>query len=835
MKNTRFFLLIVLLVAMLANYPAISTYAQRTPAQPKAEGERVVAETLPDSVKSSRRGRGARRRMRQSTEQSQTVSAKIWSDSLPTFDGRIGLVLAGGGAKGLYHIGVIKALEENDIPIDYVSGTSMGAIVGALYAAGYSTEQMEAIVASGKVEQWVSGVIDPKYKFYYNERPDSPSMLSIYADIKRDSTSEKTSMNLALPHAFVNTAQIDMALIELFSSASAAAGGDFDKLMVPYRCVATDMNRHSAVEFSEGDLPFAVRASMSYPMLFRPVTDDKGRVLVDGGCYDNFPWQVLEKDFKPDFLIGSQCLEEERSANAESPVQQQVMALVTMPTDYSLPEGRSMLIKRDVTAGLLDFASAEQTIKEGYDDTMSRIEELKARIVRRRTKEQTDSLRNAFRERCPELIFSGGELKSLRPRQKQYARTFMDFEQPTGDSTRRQHRPFEEVRDRFFSLIASDDFNVNAFPKVRYDSLYDDFSIEFDLSTKPKMRYSLGANVSSTTNNQIFLGFNYFTIGRTAQTVYGDFFLGPASVILRGGGRTVILGRTPMYVDYSASMVRQSTLRGSYGAVTPMRNTIEARTFDVFANAAFGVTVTRKSILEVAANAGYNYYIYETMFDDDTPHTHDRFRYVAGRLLFERSTLDKIIYPTNGTKLSLSTIAVVGRDSYDVPKGVMHEFDRLYERRRWLGAKATWEHYPGDWRRTWFSMGYNVEAVYTNHPDFGNTYSTILSSPRYAPTAHSKMIYMPEFYANRYAAVGLMPTFSLVKNFYLRAGFYAMLRDPMGVDDYMHYMTDLSFVYHTRIGPVSIAVSKYDIDTTDNFYVTFNFGYPIFGKRGLFY
>ncbi|MBR7096344.1 MAG: patatin-like phospholipase family protein, partial [Alistipes sp.] len=130
--------------------------------------------------------------MRQNTEQSQTVSAKKWSDSLPTFDGRIGLVLAGGGAKGLYHIGVIKALEENDIPIDYVSGTSMGAIIGALYAAGYSTEQMEAIVASGSVEQWVSGVIDPKYKFYYNERPDSPSMLSIYADIKRDSTSEKT-------------------------------------------------------------------------------------------------------------------------------------------------------------------------------------------------------------------------------------------------------------------------------------------------------------------------------------------------------------------------------------------------------------------------------------------------------------------------------------------------------------------------------------------------------------------------------------------------------------------------------------------------------------------
>lgn len=839
MKNTRFFLLIISLVAMLVAYLTPATYAQAISHKPETTGRNIVEPDQPDqpdTLKNNRRGRGRGRRERYNKIDSlRKHSSRTQHDESRPIDGKVGLVLAGGGAKGLYHIGVIKALEENSIPIDFVSGTSMGAIVGALYAAGYSTAEMEQIVATGEVEQWVSGVLDPKYKFYFTERSDSPSMLSIYADIKRDSLSDRTSMNLALPHAFVNTAQIDMALVKLFSSASAAAGGDFDKLMIPYRCVATDMNRHLPVEFSKGDLPFAVRASMSYPILFRPVTDEQGRVLVDGGCYDNFPWQVLEKDFSPAFLIGSQCLEGDKTADAESPVQEQIMALVTMPTDYSLPEGRSVLIMRDVTAGLLDFASAEQTIEEGYNDAMRNMENLKARIVRRRTPEQTDSLRSAFRKRCPELVFSGGELRGLRPRQKQYARTFMDFRQPELDSTRRQRRPFDEVSDRFFTMIASNDFNVNSFPKVQYDSLYNDFSIDFELSTKPKMRYSLGANVSSTTNNQVFLGFDYFSVGRTAQTAFGDFFLGPASIILRAGGRTVILGRTPMYVDYSLSMVRQSTLRGSFGNVTPMRNTIDARTVDFFVNGAYGLALTRKSILELGANSGYNYYIYETPYDDDVAHTHDRFRFVAGRLLFERSTLDKIIYPTNGTKLSLSGIGVVGRDAYDVPTGVMHEFTKLYRQRRWLGAKATWEHYPGDWRRTWFSMGYNIEAVYTDHPKFGNEYATILTSPRYAPTAHSKMIYMPEFYANRYAAIGLMPTFELVKNFYLRAGFYAMLRDPLQVDDYMHYMTDLSFVYHTRIGPVSIAVSKYDIHTTDNFYVTFNFGYPIFGKRGLYY
>ena len=204
MKNNRFFLLIVLLVAMLANYPAISTYAQPTLAQPNAKGENVAAASLPDTLRSGHRRGANRRRARAIADSIRRQQEALQRDAKKSIDGKIGLVLAGGGAKGLYHIGVIKALEESEIPIDYVSGTSMGAIIGALYAAGYSVAEMEAIVASGKVEEWVSGMLDPKYKFYYTERPDSPSMLSIYADIKRDSTSDRGSLNLALPHAFVN-------------------------------------------------------------------------------------------------------------------------------------------------------------------------------------------------------------------------------------------------------------------------------------------------------------------------------------------------------------------------------------------------------------------------------------------------------------------------------------------------------------------------------------------------------------------------------------------------------------------------------------------------------
>ncbi len=750
--------------------------------------------------------------------------------------GKVGLVLAGGGAKGLYHIGVIQALEENSIPIDYISGTSMGAIIGALYASGYTVEQMREIVTSGKVEKWVSGQLGSKYKFYYNERPDSPSMLSVYAETKRDSLQKRSSLSVSLPNSFIDSSQIDMALIELFAAASAASGGNFDKLMIPFRCMATDMNAHQPVEYRSGDLPFAVRASMAYPLVFQPVTDSEGRVLVDGGCYNNFPWQVLVKDFDPALLIGSQCIDGDLPVKKNASVEKQVMALVTMPTDYSLPEDKGFIIKRDVDASVFDFAGGEATIEQGYADALAAVPKLLNTIESRRSPAEVEAMRSEFLSRCPELKFSDFQVEGLRKRQTEYARTFMHFEKPDGDTVIFEPLSFKDVQERYFTLMATGDFTSQGFPRIEYDSLSEDFGIKFDLESKPGVKFHIAGNISSTSMNQISFGMNYLTIGRTAQSAFADIFLGPLSSLVRMGGRTVFLGRTPMYLDYSMQGTRRTSLRGSFGAVAPVRNAIKARVIEAYLHGAFGIAVTRKSIFEVAANAGYNFYAYESSYDDKgDPDTHDRFRYVAGRVAFERSTLDKAAYATHGSKLSLSGIVVHGRDRFENEE-LFAENIYAHRTRSWVGAKLQWQHYPGDWQRTWFSVGYDIEAVYTSHPHFGNRYAEILSAPRYAPTPNSNMIYMPEFFAHRYAAVGVMPTFRMAHSLYLRAGVYAMLRDPVYlIDDYMHYMADLSLVYHTRIGPVSLSLSKYDFTSKNNMYVTFNFGYPIFGGKGLFY
>ena len=138
--------------------------------------------------------------------------------TLPAAAQSVGVVMSGGGAKGLYHIGVLQALEESGIPIDYVSGTSMGSIIAGMYAAGYSPEEMRRIVASGVVKQWVSGRIDSRYASYYRQMQDQPSMLTLRLNLRDEEkrSDAKNKSRLVLPSHLISSSQIDLALRQLF-------------------------------------------------------------------------------------------------------------------------------------------------------------------------------------------------------------------------------------------------------------------------------------------------------------------------------------------------------------------------------------------------------------------------------------------------------------------------------------------------------------------------------------------------------------------------------------------------------------------------------------------
>jgi NTE family protein len=194
---------------------------------------------------------------------------------------RVGLVLSGGGARGLAHIGFLSVLEEAGIRVDCVAGTSMGAALGALWASGHPSARITEIVRSIDWQQVFSGRRERALIPLSRRIDDLPAALSVRFERSK----------VQLPPARESDYRLNRLLFKLLAAPGLAAAGDFDRLPVPFRTVATDLGTAQPVTLSRGSLPRAVRASMSTPVTL-PVVRLDGRVLVDGGIVDNVPVDV---------------------------------------------------------------------------------------------------------------------------------------------------------------------------------------------------------------------------------------------------------------------------------------------------------------------------------------------------------------------------------------------------------------------------------------------------------------------------------------------------------------------------------------------------------------
>lgn len=317
---------------------------------------------------------------------------------------KVGLVLSGGGAKGLTHIGIIRALEENNIPIDYIAGTSMGAIIGSLYAMGYSPDDMVELLKSEDFKRWYSGEVEEKYVYHFKKNLPTPEFFNIRFSFKDSLKNLKPQF---LPTSVVNPIQMNLVFVDLYARATAACKGDFDKLFVPFRCIASDVYNKQQLIMRNGDLGDAVRASMSFPFMFKPI-EINNVLAYDGGIYNNFPTDVMKDDFHPDIIIGS-IVSTNPTKPKEDDLMSQIENMVMQKTDYSIPDsvGISMTFKYD-NVNLMDFQRIDELHDIGYNRTISMMDSLKSRIHRR---VNADNIR--LRRRCIKAIFPNYALKIL--------------------------------------------------------------------------------------------------------------------------------------------------------------------------------------------------------------------------------------------------------------------------------------------------------------------------------------------------------------------------------------------------------------------------------------
>ena len=205
----------------------------------------------------------------------------------------IGLALEGGGALGLAHVGVLAWFEDNHVPIDRIAGTSMGSLVGGLYASGLSPNQLRAL-AVGDAFQSVFVLQSPYADASFRRRQDRREL--------------PQALTAGLRHGLLfRNGILGEVGINAFRTNNMAAYNspavNFDRMPIPFRCVATDLNTLGPVVFSSGPLPAAVRASISIPGVFSPVEDARGHSLVDGGIMDNLPADIVRGDLKAEIVI----------------------------------------------------------------------------------------------------------------------------------------------------------------------------------------------------------------------------------------------------------------------------------------------------------------------------------------------------------------------------------------------------------------------------------------------------------------------------------------------------------------------------------------------------
>jgi NTE family protein len=280
---------------------------------------------------------------------------------------KIGLVLSGGGAKGFAHIGVLKVLEQAGVKIDYIAGTSMGAVIGGLYASGYSATQIDSIFYNTDFDELLQDYIPRSSKSFYEKRNDQ-----MYA-ITLPFNKLKVGIPIALSKGMYNYNLLSKL------THNVRYVGDFSKLPIPFLCVATDIEKGEQVILDHGYLPQAMLASSAFPSLFSPVEID-GKLLIDGGVVNNYPVEEIRK-MGADIVIGVDVqddLKDRKLLKDATRILVQITNLDMIKLMRDKQKLTDIYIKPNVTDyGVISFDEGREIIKKGEEAAFAVYEQIK--------------------------------------------------------------------------------------------------------------------------------------------------------------------------------------------------------------------------------------------------------------------------------------------------------------------------------------------------------------------------------------------------------------------------------------------------------------------------
>ena len=715
---------------------------------------------------------------------------------------KVGVVMSGGGARGLAHIGVIKVLEENNIPIDFVAGTSMGAIVAALYAMGYTPDEMITLMKTDDFKRWYTGTMDQDYMYYFKKNKDVPDMLSIHFSFK-------DSLRIVPPQAnIVNATPMNFGFLETFSGSTAACKGNFNDLMVPFRCVASDIYNKREVVFSKGDLGDAVRASMTYPFFFRPIKVDSV-LMYDGGLYNNFPSDVMQREFNPDIIIGS-IVSDNPTVPEEKDIMSQVENLVISRSDYSLPKEKGIVINMHVKGiNLLDFHKIDNITKLGYTHAANLADSIKRRVTRREGNDSLAMRRARFKQRIPPMVFNEVVVHGIgKDKEKGITKEFQKED---------ERFTFERSKRGYYSLVSSDIIE-NVIPHATYNEQDSAYALHLDVSINPPFTLKMGAGISTDISNQIYFGLHYRNIKSHSKEFILDGQLGKVYNNVETSGRIDFHSEIPMSLKFigSYSTIDYYNMRYLFSK----ENSIALnRNREVFAKMKLVLPFLNRKKAEIGIGvAGIkDEYMPSSILNLEKPEfDSNRLNLFSSFLRLEGNTLNAKVFPTAGIHEVLSANFLIGQEKYN---GNIEVGNSTLDQ-SWLQICYT--------RRDHFkiapslTLGTYLQLYYSTRRLSKTYQATMMQAGAFTPTLTGLFNYDPKFRANQYIAGGVTPIIKLNSFIQIRPSFYtfmpyrAILENPDGTASYSKKRLD-TFEYIADI-TAAVRLSNISVSAFVNYY-----------------
>lgn len=644
-------------------------------------------------------------------------------------DGKVGLVLSGGGARGIAHIGVIKALEDNDIPIDYVAGTSMGSIVGSLYACGWSPDSMINMMSSPDFLDWSSGVISPG-KLNLVSLPDkTPDWVSgSFGGNKRQE--DKAAV---FPASIINPTPMNIEFLKLYEQYTKACKGNFDNLFVPFRCVFSDVYGKHKVICRSGSLGQSVRGSMSFPLVYQSIEVD-GVLAYDGGIYDNFPVGVMHDEFHPEFIIGVSVSSPDKKASAGDNMYTELENLIIQNNDYSLNPEWGIKIQVPVSQfGTLSFDKASEIYHIGYETGLQYVDSIKKRMPERRSPGEVSRRRADYAASLPEVTFDSISTPGIDSDGRRYLLSVF-----RGRNDEKTDLSLSDVYRSYYEAISQGDVD-EILPEA------DGSTLVLKSKLKNPWRYSAGGWLSTGVGSYIYGSIGFHSLRRNSLDSYLSVWVGQSYFAAYLKGKIRLGAYNPSYISVDAMFSRKKYYDG-LPFFFSNDNISSFISHSAFGRLSYQIGFGQSSYSGVSVSYGSEYGV----------------RNAKLSLEYMYDTLNERTFPSSGRKVYLGISGMkLSSHRDEVPRQSVGRFK----------FDALWNNYYSLGR--YFICGALAQGGVSAGRGFSNAMTDYMTSTPFVPIETLDNCYLPQLRGDDYVAIGAIPIWSPISRIQVRGEAYA--------------------------------------------------------------